>query len=57
MGVVKLVDHGVSTDEAVEGGVVVAKVMVVVAMGEGIVFEVEVPIDETWWTTDEAFCT
>ena len=35
----------------------VSKVMVVVAMGEGIVFEVEVRIDETWWTTDEAFCT
>ena len=34
--------YGVSTDEVVEGGVVVAKVMVGVVMGEGIVFEVEV---------------
>jgi len=49
-------DHGVSTDEVVEGGVVVAKVMVGVVMGEGIVFEVEVPIDETWWMGDDVFC-
>ena len=56
MGVVRLEEYGVSTDEVVEGGVVVAKVMVGVVMGEGIVFEVEVPIDETWWMTDEVFC-
>ena len=57
----RLVDHGVSTDEVVEGRVVVAKVRVVVsmvgvvvAMGEGIVLEVEVPL-ETWWTVLDAF--
>ncbi len=56
VGLVSLEDHAVFTDEVVEGGVVVAKVMVGVVMGEGIVFEVEVPIDETWWMSDEAFC-
>ena len=56
VGVVRLEDHGISTDEVVEGGVVVAKVIDGVVMGEGIVFEVEVPIDETWWMIDEVFC-
>ncbi len=37
VGLVSLEDHGVFTDEVVEGGVVVAKVMVGVVMGEGIV--------------------
>ena len=53
-GAVRLVDHGVSTDEVVEGTVVVAKVKVVVSMvgcvvdmGDGIVLVVEVPIEET----------